>query len=94
MKLLKEKFDERVPLSKSLSSSQTTCILASSYSSLKSLAPDQVPELVESSETPKSTSTRHSVDGQVSSGEERERDDRKALADDGWEFFDNREFYV
>ncbi|XP_057484289.1 uncharacterized protein LOC130770740 [Actinidia eriantha] len=94
VKLLKEKFDERVPLSKSLSSGQTTCILASSNSSLKSLAPDQVPELVESPETPKSTSPKHSVDGQVSSGEERERDDRKALADDGWEFFDNREFYV
>ena len=93
VKLLKEKFDERVPLSKSLSSSQTTCILASSSSSIKSLA-YQVPELVESSETPKNTSPRPSVDGQVFSGEERERDDRKALADDGWEFFDNREFYT
>ncbi|PSR86053.1 Alpha-taxilin like [Actinidia chinensis var. chinensis] len=73
VKLLKEKFDERVPLSKSLSSSQTTCILASSSSSLKSLAPDQVPELVESPETPKSTSPKHSVDGQVSL-ERRERE--------------------
>lgn len=35
MRLLKEKFDLEVPLSKSLSSSQTSCILASSGSSLK-----------------------------------------------------------
>ncbi|XP_022953515.1 uncharacterized protein LOC111456040 isoform X2 [Cucurbita moschata] len=37
---LKEKFDLDVPLSKSLSSSQTSCILASSGSSLKSAASD------------------------------------------------------
>jgi len=42
--LLKEKFDDRVPLSKSVSSSQTSCILATtSGSSLKSTAYDLVP---------------------------------------------------
>ncbi|KAE9460516.1 hypothetical protein C3L33_07512, partial [Rhododendron williamsianum] len=93
VKLLKEKFDERVPLSKSLSSSQTTCILASSSSSLKSMSPDLVPELAESSETAKKTSPSPSVDYHLSSGgEESDREDRKALTDDGWEFFDNREF--
>lgn len=93
VKLLKEKFDERVPLSKSLSSSQTTCILASSSSSLKSMSPDLVPELAESSETAKKTSRSPSVDEQLSSGgEESDRENRKALADDGWEFFDSREF--
>lgn len=35
---LKEKFDKKLPLSQSLSSSQTSCILASSGSSLKSTA--------------------------------------------------------
>jgi hypothetical protein len=93
VKLLKEKFDERVPLSKSLSSSQTTCILASSSSSLKSMSPDLVPDLAESSETAKKTSRSPSVDEQLSfGGEESDRENRKALADDGWEFFDSREF--
>ncbi|KAL5561640.1 hypothetical protein UlMin_031387 [Ulmus minor] len=45
--LLKKKFDERVPLSMSVSSSQTSCILASSGSSTKSMVADLVPELVE-----------------------------------------------
>ncbi|XP_059438564.1 uncharacterized protein LOC132171297 [Corylus avellana] len=44
VRLLKEKFDDRVPLSKSVSSSQTSCILATtSGSSLKSMASDLVP---------------------------------------------------
>ncbi|KAL5701706.1 hypothetical protein ACHQM5_027017 [Ranunculus cassubicifolius] len=38
IKLLKENFDDRVPLSKSLSSSQTSCILASSGSTGRSLS--------------------------------------------------------
>ncbi|XP_059660521.1 uncharacterized protein LOC132306928 [Cornus florida] len=92
--LLKEKFDERVPLSKSLSSSQTSCILASSGSSLKSLAPDQVPEQDEPSETPTKTSPNASVDDQLFLVGEGAKDDGKALVEDGWEFFDNREFYI
>ncbi|XP_043722567.1 uncharacterized protein LOC122669781 isoform X2 [Telopea speciosissima] len=50
VKLLKEQFDEHVPISKSLSSSQTSCILASSSSSIKNLGFDQVPENVKTSE--------------------------------------------
>lgn len=45
VRLLKGKFDDRVPLSKSVSSSQTSCILATtSGSSVKSMASDLVPE--------------------------------------------------
>ncbi|KAA8550891.1 hypothetical protein F0562_002575 [Nyssa sinensis] len=94
VKLLKEKFDERVPLSKSLSSSQTSFILASSSSSLKSMPPDQVPELADSSQSPKITSPTASINDQLFSGEEKASEDRKALVDDGWEFFDNREFDI
>ena len=91
VKLLKEKFDDHVPLSKSFTSSQTSCILASSSSSSKSVSPDLVPERADPSETPK-TSPTPSVHEQMSYGEERYKDDRKALVEDGWEFFDNREF--
>lgn len=42
--LLKEKFDDRVPLSKSVSSSQTSCILAASGTSVKSMVSGLVPE--------------------------------------------------
>lgn len=63
------------------------------------MSPDLVPELAESSETATKTSPSPSVDEHLSpEGEEREgveesdREDRNALADDGWEFFDNREF--
>lgn len=41
--MLKEKFDERVPLSQSISSDQTSCILASSGSSSKGMAYDSLP---------------------------------------------------
>ena len=44
MSLLKEKFDDRVPLSKSVSSSQTSCILAASGTSVKSMVSGLVPE--------------------------------------------------
>ncbi|XP_057800811.1 uncharacterized protein LOC131016195 [Salvia miltiorrhiza] len=42
VKHLKEKFDQHLPLGKSLFSNQTSFLLASSTSSLKSLVPDQV----------------------------------------------------
>lgn len=42
VKQLKEKFDQRLPLSRSLFSTQTSFLLASSNSSLKSSVPDQV----------------------------------------------------
>ncbi|KAF5455076.1 hypothetical protein F2P56_024689 [Juglans regia] len=43
VRLLKEKFDDRVPLSKSVSSSQTSCILATSGASVKGMTSDLLP---------------------------------------------------
>ncbi|WRX10595.1 hypothetical protein QQP08_003082 [Theobroma cacao] len=91
VRLLKEKFDERVPLSKSISSSQTSCILASSGSSLKSMASDLGCEQGEKAKTPEKRSPTPSVNGQSSKSrslEERCKADGKELLDDGWEIFD------
>ncbi|KAK4418247.1 hypothetical protein Salat_2237400 [Sesamum alatum] len=88
VRLLKEKFDEHVPLSKSLFSSQTSFILASSKASYKSLTPDQVeivPERDDSLETPKKTDHKQIFE------EDAAREDHKALVDDGWDIFDKRE---
>ncbi|XP_010652134.1 uncharacterized protein LOC100264786 isoform X3 [Vitis vinifera] len=93
VKFLKVKFDDRVPLSQSLSSSQTSCKLASSSSSLKSMSSDPVPvpALADESETPKQASPTASVGGQSpkKSPESGVRDDDKALLDDGWDLFEN-----
>ncbi|CAK9175838.1 unnamed protein product [Ilex paraguariensis] len=89
MKLLKEKFDKLVPLGKSLSSAQASCILASSGSSLKNMAPDQVPEQDDETETENKTSPTPLIHEKLVYGEETARDDHKALVEDGWEFFDN-----
>ncbi|KAJ9696247.1 hypothetical protein PVL29_008469 [Vitis rotundifolia] len=94
VKFLKVKFDDRVPLSQSLSSSQTSCKLASSSSSLKSMSSDPVPvpALADESETPKQTSPTASVGGQSpkkSPVESGARDFHKALLDDGWDLFEN-----
>ncbi|KAI3979864.1 hypothetical protein MKX01_042518 [Papaver californicum] len=61
VKLLKEKFDDCVPFSKSVSSNQTSCILASSGSFSKSLIADWVPEHDLSSGTPKKITPASSV---------------------------------
>lgn len=84
VRLLKEKFDDRVPLSKSLSSSQTSCILASSSSSLKSLVPDSDQVAVDQT----NLSGQQKMD---STSAEETRNNCKALMEDGWEIFDNRE---
>ncbi|KAL3827920.1 hypothetical protein ACJIZ3_016722 [Penstemon smallii] len=76
--LLKDKFDQHVPFSKSVSSSQTSCILASSSSSLKSLIPNKV-EPVPNQIDPLGTEDKSA------------RDNRKALIDDGWELFDHND---
>lgn len=90
VRLLKQNFDQRVPLSKSISSSQTSCILASSGSSVKSMASDPVPELIETSEPPSQTSPIYSVDGQSSETiRELERDTAgKQILDDGWDLLE------
>ncbi|XP_075483035.1 uncharacterized protein LOC142523206 isoform X3 [Primulina tabacum] len=89
VKLLKEKIDDRVPLSKSGSSLQTSCILPSSSSLLKSSIPDQVKPVPVQDDSIKTQQlmdpvTRVSVD-------EMARYDREALAAEGWDFFDNLE---
>ncbi|KAL8029020.1 hypothetical protein ABFX02_14G201000 [Erythranthe guttata] len=103
VRLLKEKFEEHVPYSKSLASSQTSCILASSTSSSKTSNPEQVEPLRNDSslETEKKTKSISGFDEHSSSSEDEAAatdDDLKALADndddDGWELFDiNREIY-
>ncbi|XP_022890567.1 uncharacterized protein LOC111405771 isoform X2 [Olea europaea var. sylvestris] len=97
VRLLKEKFDERVPFSKSLSSSQTSCRLASSTSSSRSLVllqteQEQGSDGADSLENPKRDLVR-CFDEQLS-GEEATRDDSKALVEEGWEIFDSRDVYV
>ncbi|XVF32619.1 hypothetical protein REPUB_Repub17cG0098000 [Reevesia pubescens] len=87
VRLLKEKFDERIPLSKSISSSQTSCILASSGSSLKSMVSDLGPEQGETAKTLEKSSPTPSADGQSPKGrlsEERYKADGKELSDDGF----------
>lgn len=90
VRLLKEKFDERVPLSKSVSSSQTTCILASSGSSMKSMA-SLVAEQDLTSETLEKMSPAAAVDAESpkSGGDEKIGDDWRQLSDDGWDLFEN-----
>ncbi|XP_042488894.1 uncharacterized protein LOC122069028 [Macadamia integrifolia] len=100
VKLLKEMFDGRVPISKSLSSSQTSCLLASSSSSIKNLGYDRVPENVKTFEDMEKTCPAPSVVGQVqkSSSEKKTSPapsvvsgDAMMPLDDGWEFFDDDE---
>lgn len=100
VRLLKEKFDEHVPFSKSLSSSQTSCILASSSSSLKSLTPlGQVesmhnePDSLETQEKGGSLSGSYEQSTTIYDREKTSTADYKVLLDDGWELFDNREIY-
>ncbi|KAJ4968430.1 hypothetical protein NE237_015131 [Protea cynaroides] len=91
VKSLKEKFDERVPISKSLSSSQTSCILASSSLSIKRLAPDRVTEKIEVSEALEKPSPAPSSVGQVPNSSFEEKTvagDNKIPMEDGWEFFE------
>lgn len=94
VRVLKEKFDEGIPFSKSLSSSQTSCILASSASSSKSLIPEQQLESLPKEGADDSMETREkqgvsSFSTQFSSGDEATKDDHKAPdSDDEWEIFD------
>ncbi|KAL6545160.1 hypothetical protein OROHE_009825 [Orobanche hederae] len=89
VKVLKEKLDEHVSLSKSLFSSQTSFILASS-NSLESSSTDQV-EPVPVGDDDDLLETQKKGDPKQISEEKADRDDRKAPVDDGWDFFDERE---
>ncbi|KAL0712132.1 hypothetical protein Bca4012_019110 [Brassica carinata] len=83
IRLLKEKFDNGVPLSQSVTSSQTSCKLASSVSSMKSLLLEKPLEL--SYETPEASGNNNSPEASVNEGKE---DERKELLEDGWDIFD------
>ncbi|XP_011082547.2 uncharacterized protein LOC105165281 [Sesamum indicum] len=94
VRLLKEKFDERVPFSKSLSSSQTSCILASSTSSLKSLIPEpveSVPDEAAQSMEAQKNRDKISCSNKKSYKEKAAKRKLKAILDNGWEFLDSHE---
>ncbi|KAL0876831.1 hypothetical protein Bca101_026536 [Brassica carinata] len=83
IRIVKVKFDNRVPLSQSITSSQTSCKLASSGgSSMKSLLLEKPLEL--SYETPEASSSNKSLKASVEEG----KDERKELLEDGWDIFD------
>ncbi|XP_047326511.1 uncharacterized protein LOC124930197 isoform X3 [Impatiens glandulifera] len=88
VKVLKQKFDERLPLCKSLCTSQTSCLLASSNSSLKggsTISPEEntVPRVGIASEDSPSSPVEEKI---APSGSEVD-----SLVEDGWDFFDNHE---
>ncbi|CAF1702682.1 hypothetical protein HID58_053040 [Brassica napus] len=83
IRLLKEKFDNGVPLSQSITSSQTSCKLASSVSSMKSLLLEKPLDL--SYEAPEASGNNKSAEASVNEGKE---DERKELLEDGWDIFD------
>ncbi|KAL0419928.1 UNVERIFIED_CONTAM: hypothetical protein Sradi_1406300 [Sesamum radiatum] len=87
----KKKFDDNVSLSKSLFSSQTSFILASSNSSTKSLSPDQVEKVPERDD---SLETQKKRDNKQIFEEDAAREENKALVDDGWDIFDKCEIDV
>ncbi|XP_010455940.1 PREDICTED: uncharacterized protein LOC104737456 isoform X3 [Camelina sativa] len=80
---LKEKFDNRVPLSQSISSSQTSCKLASSASSMRSLSLEK--PLEASYETPEASINDERLKALV---DDDKKDERKELLEDGWDIFD------
>ncbi|CAI8602974.1 unnamed protein product [Vicia faba] len=89
IRLLKEKFDANLPLSQSFSSSQTSCILASSGSSHKTIASNAGSVHSDSSEILKITQAA-SIESlsYKGGGEEKSKSEHSALLDDGWEIFD------
>lgn len=93
VKLLKERFDSGVALSKSISSGQTSCILASSSSSLSnSTSSDQVPNHGETYKTSDGANLGASVDKSSPRREPKYENatgaDEKEHADEGWELCD------
>ncbi|KAJ7977438.1 Ubiquitin system component Cue [Quillaja saponaria] len=92
VRLLKEKFDAHLPLSKSFTSCQTSCILASSGSSLKSVVSDLVIEQDELPDVLKNRSSTPSIDCLSPKSrleDESGKAEHKALDDDwDWDFFD------
>ncbi|KAL3531366.1 hypothetical protein ACH5RR_010688 [Cinchona calisaya] len=96
VRFLKEKFDERLPLSKSLTSSQTSCIVASSISSWKSMTSEQADQVTDNdpSVTLEKTDPIPLFNEPEFVGEHKVIDDHKELTDEGWEIFDNCDAYM
>ncbi|KAL3644853.1 hypothetical protein CASFOL_010033 [Castilleja foliolosa] len=89
VRVLKEKFDERVPISKSLFSSQTSFILASSSkssSSYKSLVTDSVEPISMGGDDDLLETQKTVDDGLVCEHDKASIGNLRALADDGWEY--------
>lgn len=87
--LLKEKFDKRLPLSMSVSSSQTSCKLASSSSSQKSMASGLVSEERESPKSPeKGSPVSPTSDRSIAEEDKKVESDDRELLEDGWDIFD------
>ncbi|XP_073157952.1 uncharacterized protein [Henckelia pumila] len=84
VKLLKANIDDRVPLSKSHSSPQSSCMIASSSSWLKSSIPDEV----EPGPVPDDSTKAQQLMDPVTqvSVDEMARYDRDALIAEGWDF--------
>ncbi|KAK4281137.1 hypothetical protein QN277_012664 [Acacia crassicarpa] len=87
IRILKEKFDANLPLSKFFTSSQTSCILASSGSSHKSSASDAGSDHSDPSEMLKAKPTSSTGELSSKSGniEKRRKTEHKAPLDDEWD---------
>ncbi|PKI70598.1 uncharacterized protein LOC116187927 isoform X2 [Punica granatum] len=94
VKLLKERFDSGVALSKSISYGQTSCILASSSLSINSSASsDRIPDDRETCKAPNNGSLESSIDGSSPRKESEDKNiagaEQKELSDEGWELCEN-----
>ncbi|KAM6558611.1 hypothetical protein CsatA_027850 [Cannabis sativa] len=92
--LLKEKFDKRLPLSMSVSSSQTSCKLASSGSSLRSISSVIIHEEDKSSKQPDDWSLPPIIDVTATNGAEEDsvkKHDQNELSEDGWDIIKDAE---
>lgn len=88
--MIKEKFDQHVPLSKLLSSSYyTLASMTSSSSSITNRVPWQMSDVNHSPDSTKAPDASI-ADDQLTQGEEM-RSHQKELIDDGWEFFDKQD---
>ncbi|PON65777.1 Ubiquitin system component Cue [Parasponia andersonii] len=97
VRLLKERFDKRLPLSMSISSSQTSCKLASSGSSVKSMASVLVPEEEESSKKPENRSPGSpisSVTPKSRADKDGVKPDQNELSEDGWDILKDEEIDI
>lgn len=81
VKLLKEKFDNRVSLTKSISSSQTSSCASFMRSLVLETPSERFNEVLETS-----NNNNKSPEAAASSMNEEKKDDRRELLEDGWEW--------